>query len=145
MRCPQRAVLACRKLAPAPFRPILSGMDGTPKPAPAAPPTKQQQLALFVRQCALIAVIFGVWLFIGMLGYHVLDGCNWVDSFLYASLLIADEGPSYPHRTDEAKIFVGVYSLCNVIIFLSTISVFIAPKIKQVVSAVESRSNKSHH
>ncbi len=121
-------------------------MDGPLKPTAAAaqPLTRQQIVLRFLQQCVLVTVIFGVWLGIGMLGYHILDGCNWVDSFFYAALLIADEGPNYPHKTDAAKIFAGVYSLCNIVVFLSTISVVIAPKIKQIVSVVEDRSAKNH-
>jgi hypothetical protein len=110
--------------------------------SPPPPLTRSEKTRHFLKQAVLILIIFGVWLFIGMLGYHHFDRCNWVDSFFYAALLIADEGPNYPHRTDEAKIFVGLYSLSNVIIFLSTISVVIAPRIKEGLSFLRLHSEK---
>lgn len=112
-------------------------------PSPPSPLlTREQSTRHFVKQCALVFVIFSVWLGVGMMGYHHFDKCSWVDSFFYAAMLIADEGPSYPHKTDEAKIFVGVYSLCNVIIFLSTISVLVAPRIKQGLSMLHLHPEK---
>ncbi len=96
-----------------------------------APLSRPQKARRFLRQAALVTIIFGVWLGVGMLGYHHFDGCNWVDSFFYAALLIADEGPNYPHKTDEAKIFVGIYSLLNIVIFLSTISVLLGPVMRK--------------
>lgn len=116
---------------------------GPPPPPPLLTP--REKIHRLLKQLVLITIIFSVWLFIGMLGYHHFDNCGWVDSFFYAALLIADEGPNYPHKTDEAKIFVGIYSLCNVIIFLSTLSVFIAPRIKEGLAFLHLHGEKREH
>ena len=64
---------------------------------------------------------------IGMVGYHMLEGYKWVDSFLNAAMLMGGMGPVNILHTDSGKIFAGVYALYCGLIELVAIGIFAAP------------------
>jgi hypothetical protein len=66
-------------------------------------------------------------LVIGMVGYCVLEGYSWVDSFLNAAMLMGGMGPAGTLHTDGGKIFAGIYALYCGLIELVAIGVFAAP------------------
>ncbi len=98
--------------------------------SPTPPPRRLFTLRL-LQQTTLVLVILCTCLGIGVMGYHYFDHLNWVDSFFNAALMLADEGPNTPVHTDEAKIFVGLYGLFSVVVFLTTVSVILAPGIQR--------------
>ena len=58
-------------------------------------------------------------LFIGMLGYHLLERLTWMDSFLNASMLLGGMGPIEQPQTDAGKLFAGIYALyCGLAVIL---------------------------
>ncbi len=66
-------------------------------------------------------------LVIGMVGYRMLEGYSWVDSFLNATMLMGGMGPVNILHTDSGKIFAGVYALYCGLIELVAIGIFAAP------------------
>ena len=86
---------------------------------------------LFLRRLAKYALIslsiIIVSLVIGMIGYHVLEGYSWVDSFLNAAMLMGGMGPVNALRTDGGKIFAGIYALYCGLVELVAIAIFAAP------------------
>jgi len=72
---------------------------------------------------ALIAVS----LFIGMVGYHILEGLSWIDAFLNASMLLGGMGPVNTPATFGGKLFAGLYALyCGLAVILAA-GVILAP------------------
>jgi len=72
---------------------------------------------------ALIAVS----LFIGMIGYHLLEGLNWIDAFLNSSMLLGGMGPVNTPATFAGKLFAGLYALyCGLAVILVA-GVILAP------------------
>ena len=72
---------------------------------------------------ALIAVS----LFVGMVGYHVLEGLGWTDAFLNASMLLGGMGPVHLPITFGGKLFAGLYALyCGLAVILVA-GVILAP------------------
>ena len=72
---------------------------------------------------ALIAVS----LFIGMVGYHILEGLSWIDAFLNASMLLGGMGPIHIPATSGGKLFAGLYALyCGLAVILVA-GVILAP------------------
>lgn len=64
---------------------------------------------------ALIAVS----LLTGMLGYHLLEGLNWIDAFLNAAMLLGGMGPVNTPVTCGGKLFAGLYALyCGLVVIL---------------------------
>jgi hypothetical protein len=66
-------------------------------------------------------------LVIGMVGYRMLEGYSWVDSFLNAAMLMGGMGPASTLHTDGGKIFAGIYALYCGLIELVAIGIFAAP------------------
>ena len=65
-----------------------------------------------LRKAGLISIIiFFISLSIGVVGYHVLEGLPWVDSFLNASMILGGMGPVDTLTNKAAKIFAGCYAL----------------------------------
>jgi hypothetical protein len=66
-------------------------------------------------------------LFIGMVGYHVLEGVSWIDAFLNASMLLGGMGPVTIPVTFGGKLFAGLYALyCGLAVILVA-GVILAP------------------
>jgi len=66
-------------------------------------------------------------LFIGIIGYHGLEGISWMDSVLNASMILGGMGPVNELHTVAGKLFASVYALFSGIVFLVIIGVFFAP------------------
>ena len=66
-------------------------------------------------------------LFIGMAGYHWLEGLSWIDSLVNASMLLGGMGPVNGIQTASGKMFASFYALYSGIIFLVVIGVMFAP------------------
>ena len=66
-------------------------------------------------------------LVIGMVGYRVLEGYSWVDSFLNAAMLMGGMGPVGTLHSDAGKVFAGIYALYCGLIELVAIGIFAAP------------------
>ena len=64
---------------------------------------------------------------LGILGYHVIAGFNWVDSLLNAAMILAGMGPVGVLNSDAAKLFASAYALFSGIVFLATSGVLLAP------------------
>lgn len=82
------------------------------------------------------AVLIGVGLGAGMLGYHVYERMGWLDAFLNASMLLGGMGPVNMPLTADGKLFAGVYALvCGVLLVLAS-GVILAPVLHRVLHAL---------
>ena len=85
----------------------------------------------FIRRlgrCALLgAAISAATLFVGMIGYHLLEGMSWVDAFANASMILAGMGPLGNLNTVAGKIFAGFYALFCGLILVTVVTILIAP------------------
>ena len=75
----------------------------------------------------LALVMMVVSLGIGVVGYHVLNGMDWVDSLLNASMILGGMGPVGEMTSDAAKVFASLYALFSGIVFLAMAGVLFAP------------------
>jgi hypothetical protein len=66
-------------------------------------------------------------LFIGMWGYHSLEGMPWLDAFLNASMILGGMGPVDVLHTNAGKFFAGCYAIFSGIVFLSMAAILFAP------------------
>ncbi len=86
---------------------------------------------LFIRRQLLhvffaLLIILGS-LLLGVFGYHFLEGLNWIDSLLNASMILGGMGPVNTVQTNGGKIFASVYALYSGIVFLVVAGVIFAP------------------
>jgi hypothetical protein len=79
-------------------------------------------------RCAFLSLsLVAAALAIGMVGYHFLEGMDWVDSFANASMILAGMGPLGDLHTDAGKIFAGFYALFCGLLFVTVITILLAP------------------
>lgn len=72
-------------------------------------------------------------LFIGMAGYHYLEGLPWLDSCLNASMILGGMGPVDTLHTTAGKVFASFYALFSGVVFLISVGVFLAPVIHRLM------------
>jgi hypothetical protein len=73
-----------------------------------------------------LGVVLGS-LLIGILGYHYLEGMEWIDSLLNAAMILGGMGPVGEMHAVSGKIFASVYALYSGIVFLVVVGVLFAP------------------
>ena len=84
-------------------------------------------LLRMLRTLAVILLLVGLSLLIGMAGYHWIEGMPWVDSFLNASMILGGMGPVDPMKTETGKIFAGCYALYSGLAFLVLAGLLFGP------------------
>ncbi len=66
-------------------------------------------------------------LFLGMLGYHLLEKLSWIDALVNAAMILGGMGPVNELHTYGGKLFASFYALYSGIIFLVVVAVIFAP------------------
>ena len=79
------------------------------------------------------ALLIGVSLLIGVLGYRHLGGLPWIDALLNASMILGGMGPVDVLPGDEAKLFASAYALYSGVALLSTVSLLLTPVVHRVL------------
>ncbi len=82
---------------------------------------------------AISQCLAGIALVIGMVGYHILAGLGWVDSFENAAMILGGMGPVDQMSTTSAKIFAGLYAIFSGLMFLSIMGIVLAPIFHRVM------------
>lgn len=76
---------------------------------------------------AVAALITGLSLVGGMLGYAHFEGLSWLDAFLNAAMILGGMGPVDPVKTGAGKLFAGCYALYSGLIVIVTAGLILAP------------------
>jgi len=71
-------------------------------------------------------------LLIGVAGYQHFEDLAWRDAFLNAAMLLGGMGPVDPPKTDEGKVFAGLYALYAGLVFLFTVGVVLVPVLHRI-------------
>ncbi len=80
-----------------------------------------------VRYAALSGgIVFGS-LLLGVLGYHIFEGQDWLDALLNASMILGGMGPVGEIHTSAGKVFASCYALYSGMVFLIAAGVIFAP------------------
>ena len=80
-----------------------------------------------LRHFLIASLIVLISLGVGILGYHIFEGLNFIDSLLNASMILGGMGPVNEVKTDAGKIFASFYALFSGIVFLVIAGVIFAP------------------
>ena len=70
---------------------------------------------------------------VGAIGYHGFAQLNWVDAILNASMILTGMGPVTPMNSTGAKLFASGYALFSGVVFLSAVSIVIAPLFHRIL------------
>jgi hypothetical protein len=81
-------------------------------------------------------------LLIGVCGYHWLDGLDWVDSLLEASMILGGMGPINPLTNTSAKIFASVYALFSGVVFIALMGLLLTPLVHRLMHKFHLKDSK---
>jgi ABC-type phosphate transport system permease subunit len=76
---------------------------------------------------ALAFSLVGGSLVMGVLGYRIFEGLDWLDALVNASMLLGGMGPVNELHTVAGKLFASFYALYSGMIFLIAVGVLFAP------------------
>jgi hypothetical protein len=80
-----------------------------------------------VASLVVAALIVGLSLFAGMLGYAYLEGMSWIDAFLNAAMILSGMGPVDQLKTSAGKLFAGCYAIYSGVVVLVASGIVLAP------------------
>jgi hypothetical protein len=75
----------------------------------------------------LAAVILGICLAIGIIGYRYGGPMLWIDALHNASMILSGMGPVAEVKTTWGKVFSSFYALFSGIAFITNIGILLAP------------------
>jgi len=79
------------------------------------------------------ALLISLALAVGIVGYHLIAGLNFVDSLLEASMILGGMGPVHELANDHAKIFASIYALFSGVVFIALMGIILAPLAHRVL------------
>jgi hypothetical protein len=85
-----------------------------------------------VRNFGVASALIGISLVGGMLGYHLTEGMDWVDSFANASMILSGMGPLEPLKTTAGKLFAGMYALYSGLVLVLASGIVLAPVVHRM-------------
>lgn len=69
-----------------------------------------------------------VWaLLIGVVGYHYLGPCDWIDAFHNACMILSGMGPVITIQSVYGKLFSSFYALFSGLAFITNVGLLLAP------------------
>ena len=101
---------------------------------------RYEQLAprsIFIKRIiASLVVALGVIalaLLVGIAGYHLIAGYNWIDSLLEASMILGGMGPVKELPDDASKVFASIYALFSGLIVIALTGIMLSPVAHRVM------------
>lgn len=92
---------------------------------------------LFVKRVVLHAIaasaLLLISLAIGMAGYMHFEVLAWRDAFLNAAMLMGGMGPVDAPKTDDGKLFAGLYALYAGLVFIVTVGLVLTPVVHRLM------------
>jgi hypothetical protein len=83
----------------------------------------------FLLAFGIVAVALGL----GVLGYHYIARLAWIDALLNASMILTGMGPVNTMRDTPSKVFASAYALFSGVVFLSAMSIVLAPVFHRIL------------
>ena len=88
--------------------------------------------AWFVLAVLIVTFALGM----GILGYHHIAGLTWIDALLNAAMILTGMGPVNQMTTSNAKLFSAGYALFSGVVFLSSMSIVLAPILHRIMHRI---------
>ena len=105
--------------------------------------SRQQFLSRLARSAGMALALVMASLGVGMFGYHLTEGLDWVDSFLNAAMLLGGMGPVNTPATFWGKIFAGVYALYCGLAVIMIAGLLLAPLAHRLLHRFHLEGRKS--
>jgi len=98
---------------------------------------KLAPVSIYVQRIAAsLAIAIGLMLValaVGVVGYHLIAGFNFVDSLLEASMILGGMGPVRELPNDASKTFASIYALFSGVIFIALMGIILSPVAHRVM------------
>ena len=95
--------------------------------------TRAQFACRLLRHGAVAALVVGLSLAIGTVGYHFAASLTWLDALLNAVMILTGMGPVAPLQSPAAKLFAIAYALYAGIVFLAVTGTMFAPVLHRLL------------
>ena len=105
--------------------------------------SRRQFLSRLARSAGMALALVMASLGVGMVGYHLTEGLDWVDSFLNAAMLLGGMGPVNSPGKFWGKIFAGVYALYCGLAVIMIAGLLLAPLAHRLLHRFHLEGRKS--
>ncbi|MDO8552276.1 MAG: hypothetical protein Q7S01_01960 [bacterium] len=95
--------------------------------------SRKAYLRRIVRSGGLAAASILAALFLGVSGYHWIEGIPWVDSILNAAMILGGMGPLGPLQSTAGKLFAGFYALYSGLALILITAIVFAPLVHRLL------------
>lgn len=99
----------------------------------------KRQLKFFAYAFMLLFISLSI----GMVGYRLFTGMDWVDAYLNAAMVLGGMGPVDIMPNNAAKIFAGSYAIFSGVVFLTTVAVLFAPLVHRLLHTMHIDDDQS--
>ncbi|MDQ3831738.1 MAG: hypothetical protein M3361_21070 [Candidatus Tectomicrobia bacterium] len=89
--------------------------------------TRAQFARRLLRHGGVAALLVGLSLAVGTVGYHITAGLAWLDALLNAVMILTGMGPVAPLQSPAAKLFAMAFALYAGVVFLAVTGIMLAP------------------
>ena len=96
-----------------------------------------------LRSLTAAAILAGISLLGGMLGYRYFEGMTWIDAFANAAMILSGMGPLTPLQTWGGKLFAGLYALYSGLTLIFATGIIIAPIVHRVLHRFHLETDRS--
>ncbi len=76
--------------------------------------------------------LIGCVMIIGILGFHYIEGMNFVNALYFESMLATGQGPPLTLNTDEGKVFASIMAFVSIGSILTTIVYTLGPVLSSI-------------
>lgn len=91
--------------------------------------SKDAYLRRIARNGGVALLVVCAALFLGVAGYHWIEGIPWVDAILNAAMILGGMGQVAELRTTAGKLFAAGYALFSGLVFIVVAGILFAPVI----------------
>lgn len=110
------------------------------KSQPLLPKKKFYQRVLW--QILIAAMILGICLIIGVIGFCFTAHVSWIDAFHNSAMLLSGMGPILPnYPSTGSKIFSSLYALFGGIVFITNIGIILSPLMHRIFHRLHLEEN----
>ena len=89
--------------------------------------SRKAYLRRIARSAGLASAAIFAALFLGVSGYHWIEGIPWVDAILNAAMILGGMGPVTELHTTEGKLFAAAYALFSGLMLIVAAGLLFAP------------------
>ncbi len=96
----------------------------------------------FGKHLGFAAPLLCLSLFIGVAGYHFIEGMEWVDALLNAAMIMSGMGPANDLHTEAGKVFASCYALYSGLFLIAITGYLLIPFFHRLLHTFEKQAEE---